>query len=117
RQPLAPVFLQKRSQGQCTSASLRIRERTTETFVRTGTQKRRHGKAPAGKSPGTEKRRHRKRPARKRARTEKGPHGKGPARRRSAPVPAEAPSAVLRRQRRWAANVAPPSAVLHGQRE
>src|SRR5690606_27271722 len=105
-----------------TSASFRVRERTAESFVRTGTEKRRHGKAPARKSAGTEKRRHRKAQAPKsagteKARTEKGPHGKGPARRRSAPVPAEAPSAVLRRQRRWVANVALPSAVLHGQRE
>src|SRR5690606_31295547 len=82
-----------------------------------GTEKRRHGKAQAPKSAGTEKRRHRKAQAPKKARTEKGPHGKGPARRRSAPVPAEAPSAVLRRQRRWVANVALPSAVLHGQRD
>src|SRR5690606_11770087 len=77
----------------------------------------RHGKAPARKSAGTEKRRHGKAQAPKSAGTEKGPDGKGPARRRSAPVPAEAPSAVLRRQRRWVANVALPSAVLHGQRE
>src|SRR5690606_14260545 len=112
RQPLAPVVLQNRSQRRCTSASFRVRERTAESFVRTGTEKRRHGKAPARKSAGTEKRRHRKAQAPKKARTEKGPDGKGPARRRSAPVPAEAPSAVLRRQRRWVANVALPSAVL-----
>src|SRR5690606_2273533 len=51
--------------------------------VRTGTEKRRHGKAPVRKGAGTEKRRHRKAQAPKSAGTEKGPHGKGPARKRA----------------------------------
>src|SRR5690606_24650756 len=126
RQPLAPVVLQNRSQRRCTSASFRVRERTAESFVRTGTEKRRHGKAPARKSAGTEKRRHRKAQAPKsagteKARTEKGPHGKGPARKRAgtekvrpragrSTVSGTAPSAPLGGQRRSPVSGTPRSA-------